>query len=157
VRAVVQRVRSASVSVFASESTLDAPELAGEIGHGLLVYLGAEVGDAEADVAWTVDKLANLRVFADDAGRMSRSVRDVVGSVLVVSQFTLFADTSRGRRPSFTGAAPPDVAEALYDRVCVALRDVPIPVATGRFRTHMHVSSVVDGPVTIPLDSRKRP
>lgn len=146
-RAVVQRVASGRVEV--------AGEVTGAIDRGLLVYLGVGAGDDESDVAWMSDKVATLRIFPDDAGKMSRSVEDIGGGVLVVSQFTLFGDVRKGRRPSFDGAAPPELAERLYERVCEALRARGLRVGTGRFRAMMDVVSVGEGPVTILADSRK--
>jgi len=146
-RAVAQRVSSASVTVDG--------EVVGEIGRGLLVYLGAAAEDTDADVAYMADKLAGLRIFPDERGKMSLSVEDVGGGVLVVSQFTLFGDVRRGRRPSFDGAAPPEEANRLYEQVVERLRARGLEVATGRFRAMMDVGGVVDGPVTIMVDSRK--
>jgi D-tyrosyl-tRNA(Tyr) deacylase len=130
-------------------------EVVGAIERGLLVYLGAAEGDAAGDVEYAVSKIAGLRVFPDDDGKMSRSVEDIGGSVLVVSQFTLFGDVRRGRRPSFDGAAPPEDASRLCDDVVAKLRARGLTVGTGRFRAMMKVSGVVDGPVTILIDSRK--
>lgn len=130
-------------------------EVVGSIGPGLLVYLGAAEGDRDADVEAMAKKLAGLRIFPDDAGKMARSVADVGGGVLVVSQFTLFGDVRRGRRPSFDGAAPPEEAERLVDRVVERIRAQGLDVATGRFRATMDVRCRVDGPVTILIDSRK--
>ncbi len=146
-RAVAQRVFEASVVVDG--------EVVGAIGEGLLVYLGAAADDEAADVASMASKLAGLRVFRDDEGKMSRSVEDIGGGVLVVSQFTLFGDVRKGRRPSFTGAAPPEPANALYEATVAALRERGLTVATGRFRAMMDVRSRVDGPVTILIDTRK--
>ena len=146
-RAVAQRVGRAEVEVDG--------EIVGRIDRGLLVYLGAAQDDAGVDVEYVAQKLAHLRVFEDDAGKMSRSVLDVGGGVLVVSQFTLFGDVRRGRRPSFDGAAPPELARARYEEVVARLRALGLPVATGRFRAHMDVRCQVDGPVTILVDSRK--
>ena len=146
-RAVVQRVHEASVSVDG--------EVVGAIERGLLVYLGAARDDEDKDVQYIVDKIAGLRVFPNDDDRMSLSVTDVGGAVLVVSQFTLFGDVRRGRRPSFDGAADPTDAERLYLRVVEALREKGLPVETGTFRAMMLVQSAVDGPVTIQIDSRK--
>ncbi|MDH3199730.1 MAG: D-aminoacyl-tRNA deacylase [Myxococcales bacterium] len=146
-RAVVQRVNEASVIV---EGTI-----VGSIDRGLLVYLGAAQGDEAGDVRYTVDKIAGLRVFPNDEGRMSSSVIEIGGAVLVVSQFTLFGDVRRGRRPSFDGAAEPADAERLYLAVVDGLRAKGLPVATGTFRAMMLVQSSVDGPVTIQIDSRK--
>ena len=146
-RAVVQRVHEASVTVEG--------ERVGDIGRGLLVYLGAAKGDEPKDLQYTVDKIAGLRVFPNEEGRMSLSVADVGGSILVVSQFTLFGDVRRGRRPSFDGAADPEEAERLYLELVDLLRGRGLGVATGRFRATMLVQSAVDGPVTIQIDSRK--
>jgi len=146
-RAVVQRVNEASVTVDG--------ELVGAIERGLLVYLGAAERDDAKDLQYIVDKIAGLRVFPNDDGRMSLSVNDVAGAVLVVSQFTLFGDVRRGRRPSFDGAADPQDAERLYLAVVEALRGKGLLVETGTFRAMMLVQSVVDGPVTIQIDSRK--
>lgn len=146
-RAVVQRVNEASVTVDG--------ERVGVIDRGLLVYLGAAQGDEAKDVQYTVDKLAGLRVFPNDEGRMSLSVTDIGGAVLVVSQFTLFGDVRRGRRPSFDGAADPKDAERLYLEVVDGLRGKGLRVETGTFRAMMLVQCVVEGPVTIQIDSRK--
>ena len=146
-RAVVQRVNAASVTVEGV--------VVGSIDRGLLVYLGAAQGDEAGDVRYTVDKIAGLRVFPNDEGRMSSSVSDIGGAVLVVSQFTLFGDVRRGRRPSFDGAADPADAERLYLEVLDGLRAKDLPVKTGTFRAKMLVQSGVDGPVTIQIDSRK--
>lgn len=146
-RAVVQRVNEASV-------TVDGKRVGG-IGRGLLVYLGAARGDEPKDVQYIAEKISGLRVFPNDDGRMSLSVGDVGGAVLVVSQFTLFGDVRRGRRPSFDGAAEPGDAERLYLELVRRLRDQGVPVETGRFRAMMLVQSTVDGPVTIQIDSRK--
>ena len=144
-RAVVQRVSRARVTVDG--------ETTGAIDVGLLVYLGIGPEDGEREVAWVTSKVADLRVFPDEAGRFDRSVTDIAGSVLVVSQFTLYGDTRRGRRPSFTDAAPPKVAAPLVDRVMDAIRDRGLRVEGGRFGAHMLVDAVNDGPVTILLDS----
>lgn len=144
-RAVIQRVSRARVTV--------AGETAGEIGHGLLVYLGVGPEDGEREVDWLARKVAELRIFPDGEGRFDRSVTDVQGAALVVSQFTLFADTRRGRRPSFTGAAPPEVAAPLVVQAMEALRARGLQVEGGRFGAHMEVEAVNDGPVTIVLDS----
>lgn len=148
-RAVVQRCRRGSVTV--------AGEVVGAIDHGLVVLLGAGRGDAEADVAYVVDKLVNLRIFADDEGKMNRSVLDVAGGVLLISQFTLYGDTRKGRRPAFVDALEPGPAEALYERAVAATRAAGVTrVATGVFRADMQVELVNDGPVTILIDSRKQ-
>jgi len=146
-RAVVQRVNEASVTVDG--------EVVGAIERGLLVYLGAARDDGAKDVQYTVDKVAGLRVFPNDDGRMSLSVADVGGAILVVSQFTLFGDVRRGRRPSFDGAADPKDAERLYLEVVGGLQRKGLSVGTGTFRAMMLVQSAVDGPVTIQIDSRK--
>jgi D-tyrosyl-tRNA(Tyr) deacylase len=146
-RAVVQRVHEASVSVDG--------ESVGAIDRGLLVYLGAAAHDGDKDVEYVANKIAGLRIFANDEGKMSSSVVDVGGEVLVVSQFTLFGDVRRGRRPSFDGAADPADAERLYLQLVRALGARGLRVQTGRFRAMMDVRSVVDGPVTIQIDSRK--
>jgi D-aminoacyl-tRNA deacylase len=125
----------------------------GEIGTGLVVLLGVARGDEGALVESVAGKVARLRVFADDAGKFDRSLLDVGGAVLVVSQFTLLADTAKGNRPSFTGAAPPEEAEPLYQRFCAALRVLGLEVATGVFGAAMAVELVNDGPVTIVLDA----
>jgi D-aminoacyl-tRNA deacylase len=145
-RSVVQRVARGAVRVDR--------QVVGEIGHGLLVLLGVAAGDTEADARWTADKLAQLRIFEDEAGKMNRSVQDVGGWVLLVSQFTLLGDARKGNRPSFVGAAPPGEANALYESVAALLRARGLPVAQGVFRAHMEVESVNDGPVTLILDSR---
>lgn len=145
-RAVVQRVSQARVRV--------AGETVGEIGPGLLVLVGAATGDTPADAAALADKLGGLRIFLDDEGRMNRSVGEAGGAVLVVSQFTLLGDLRRGRRPSFTGAAPPEEAEPLVDLVAEHLRSAGVPCATGRFRAHMEVELLNDGPVTLMLEIR---
>jgi len=145
-RSVVQRVARAAVRVDR--------QVVGEVGHGLLVLLGVADGDSEDDARWMADKLAQLRIFEDEGGKMNRSVQDVGGGVLLVSQFTLLSDTRKGNRPSFVGAAPPDAANALYESVAALLRARGLPVAQGVFRAHMEVESVNDGPVTLLLDSR---
>ncbi|MYA20429.1 MAG: D-tyrosyl-tRNA(Tyr) deacylase [Chloroflexi bacterium] len=144
-RAVVQRVDRARVSVDGAVS--------GEIGRGLLVYVGVATGDGEAQAKWLAKKVAELRIFPSDARPIDRSLLDVGGEVLVVSQFTLLADTRRGRRPSFFEAAPPEEAEPLVGAVCEELRALGVPVAEGRFGAMMAVVSTNDGPVTITLDS----
>jgi len=146
-RAVVQRVNEASVTVDG--------ERVGGIERGLLVYLGAAKGDEPKDVQYIAEKISGLRVFPNDDGRMSLSVGDVGGAVLVVSQFTLFGDVRRGRRPSFDGAADPEDAERLYLELVQRLRGKGLRVETGTFRAMMLVQSTVDGPVTIQIDSRK--
>jgi D-aminoacyl-tRNA deacylase len=146
-RAVVQRVSRAEVRVDG--------RITGSIGRGLLVLLGVAKDDGEADVRALAEKVAGLRIFEDDAGKMNLAVPDVGGGVLVVSQFTLLGDGRKGNRPSFVDAAPPEVANAHYERFCALLREKALPVETGVFRAHMDVESVNDGPVTILLDTRK--
>ena len=147
-RACIQRVRSASVTL-----PKEANRLVSEIGAGLLVLLGVGVSDTESDVILLSRKCAELRIFEDEDGKMNRSIADVGGSMLVVSQFTLYADCRRGRRPSFTDAAPPELADRLYQHFVEEIRQRNIPVATGAFRAEMHVSLLNDGPVTIWLDT----
>ncbi len=125
----------------------------GEIGAGLLVLLGVAQGDTEREAAWVADKIANLRIFEDDGGKMNLSVQEIGGGVLVVSQFTLLADCRKGRRPSFIGAAPPEEADRLYRMVAERLREAGLPVETGLFQARMQVSLVNDGPVTIVLET----
>ena len=146
-RAVIQRSRKASVTSEGVET--------GRIDAGLTVLLGVGKGDGPADVAYLVDKICHLRIFEDDGGKMNQSLLDRGGQMLVVSQFTLYGDVRHGRRPRFTEAAPPDVAEALYERFVELERQQDIEVATGRFQTEMVVSLENDGPVTILLDSKK--
>jgi D-tyrosyl-tRNA(Tyr) deacylase len=146
-RAVVQRVTSARVTV--------GDRTVGEIGPGLLVLLGVEQNDGPADVHYLAAKIRDLRIFADDAGKMNLSVLDRQGGVLVVSQFTLSGDARNGRRPSFASAAPPQIARALYEDVVRELSTSGLRVATGEFQAMMQVALVNDGPVTILLDSRK--
>ena len=146
-RMVVQRVTRASVTVDG--------EVTGKIGKGYMVLVGAEVGDTEADARLCADKLAGLRVFVDDEGKMNRSVLDVGGEILLVSQFTLLGDARHGRRPSFIAAARPEEAEPLLVTMKAMLEEKGLHVETGRFRAHMDVELVNDGPVTILIDSRK--
>jgi len=145
VRAVVQRVTKAQVSV--------GGELIGGIGRGLCVLLGVGHGDTEADADALCRKIVGLRVFEDEAGRFARSLEEVGGELLVVSEFTLYGDCRKGRRPSFTDAAPPERAEALYERFVACARATNRPVATGRFQARMAVALVNDGPVTFVLDT----
>ena len=146
-RAVVQRVQAARVEV--------AGEVVGSIGPGLCCFVGAAEGDEERDLVYVADKVVGLRVFTDEAGKMNRSVIDVGGSVLAVSQFTLFGDVRRGRRPSFDGAMTPAEAERAYSRIVTLLRERGVPVECGRFAADMRVVVDNDGPVTILIDSRK--
>ena len=131
-------------------------EEVGSIGPGLLILLGVSGDDDEADASYLVPKIANLRIFADDDNRFNRSALDTGAEVLVVSQFTLYADTRRGRRPDFSRAAPPELAEQLYDYTVSRLRETGLTVQTGRFQAYMQVKSQNDGPVTIMLDSADR-
>ncbi len=146
-RAVVQRVTQASVTV--------AGEVVGETARGLLVLIGVEAGDGEKDAAYIADKVAGLRVFEDDAGKMNLALTDVGGGILAVSQFTLLGDARGGRRPSFITAERPEAADVLYRKVVAAWRARSILVGTGVFRAEMQVHAINDGPVTILLDSRK--
>ena len=147
-RVVLQRVSSARVVV--------AGEVVGEVGRGWLALLGVAAGDTWQAAGWLADKVANLRAFPDDDGKMNRSVQDIGGGVLVVSNFTLHADCQKGRRPSFVGAARPEDAEPLYEGFCTALRALGVPVSQGRFGADMQVELVNDGPVTLILDSQLR-
>lgn len=142
-RAVIQRVSRAAVRV--DDRTV------GEIGTGLLVLLGVAAGDGESDAIRLAEKIARLRIFANEEGRFDRSVLETGGGILVVSQFTLIADTAKGNRPSFAGAARPEEAERLYERFCAALRELGVEVAQGVFGARMDVELVNDGPVTIVL------
>ena len=146
-RCVIQKVTHAEVVV--------ENETVGKIGDGYMVLLGAENGDTEADARYCAEKIAGLRVFEDENDKMNLSLKDVGGSVLLVSQFTLLADARHGRRPDFIQAARPEVAEPLCDTVKAIIEEKGIHVETGRFRTHMQVSLLNDGPVTILLDSRR--
>ena len=145
-RAVVQRVKRASVEVEG--------RVTGSIGHGLLVFLGIEEPDTAEDVKYICDKVTNLRIFEDEEGKMNRSVLDAGGSVLLVSQFTLYGDARHGRRPSFSKAARPETAVPLYEQAIAALRE-QLTVETGEFQAMMAVSLINDGPVTILLDSKR--
>ena len=146
-RAVIQRVTSAGVTV--------RDRTVGSIGRGLLVLVGVDAGDGPADIRYTTAKIHDLRIFEDDKGKMNRSVADVGGDVLVVSQFTLSGDARNGRRPSFASAAPPQIARAIYEDVVRELRESGLRVETGEFQAMMQVALVNDGPVTILIDSRK--
>ena len=146
-RCVIQRVTRASVTV--------AGERVSEIQNGFLVLVGAEEGDTEVDARYCADKIAGLRVFEDADDKMNLSLKDVGGSVLLVSQFTLLADARHGRRPNFVKAARPEQAEPLCERLREMLAEQGVPTLTGRFRTHMEVELLHDGPVTILLDSKK--
>ena len=146
-RAVVQRVSSAQVTV--------GGEVTGQIRRGLLVYLGVEKTDTPGDVPYMVEKITNLRIFEDEAGKMNRSMLDEAGDLLCISQFTLLGDCRRGRRPSFTDAKEPVEADALYRQFIQMCREKGITTETGVFQAHMEVASVNDGPVTMIIDSKK--
>jgi len=146
-RAVIQRVLEAKVEVEG--------RTIGSVGPGLLVYLGVGKEDAPADAEFMADKLVNLRIFADDAGKMNRSVLEIGGGVLLVSNFTLQGDCRKGRRPGFDAAADPSLAEPLYEKVAELIARSEIPVGKGSFGAHMHVTSINDGPVTFLLDSKR--
>lgn len=148
-RAVLQRVCEAAVRVDG--------QVVGEIGQGLLVLLGVRTGDGDPDACWMAEKVASMRIFQDEAGKMNRSVLDVGGAVLAVSQFTLLADPRKGRRPSFIEACAPDEANRLYELFCAELRSRHgLRVETGRFGAEMKVSLVNDGPITLIVDDRQR-
>lgn len=145
-RAVIQRVLRGKVSVDG--------ETVGEIGSGLVVLLGVGVGDCETDAHYLAEKTVNLRIFDDGEGKLNFSILDLRLPVLVVSQFTLYGDCRKGRRPSFSQAAPPEIGERLYETFCREIENYKLQVAKGRFRSHMIVDIVNDGPVTILIDSR---
>jgi D-tyrosyl-tRNA(Tyr) deacylase len=147
-RACIQRVSSARVLVDG--------ETVGQIGPGLLVLLGVATDDSEPELRWMVDKVIGLRIFNDSDGKMNLALADIGGELLIVSQFTLLGDCRKGRRPSFIGAAPPEKAEQMYDQFVAAALKLGVRVATGRFRTHMEVELVNDGPVTLLIDSADR-
>jgi D-tyrosyl-tRNA(Tyr) deacylase len=146
-RCVVQRVTAASVVVEG--------RVVGTIGRGLVALIGVANGDTTADIDYVASKITGLRVFGDDQGRMNRSVLDAGGAVLAISQFTLLGDARRGRRPAFGDAAPPAIAQPIYDAVLQALRTSGVPVATGIFQADMALTLTNDGPVTIMIDSRR--
>ncbi len=147
-KALIQRVSRASVSV--------AGEVVGEAGTGLVVLIGVAGTDTEQDAQYVMQKVINLRIFDDGSGKFNLSATDVRGDLLLISQFTLFADTRRGRRPGFTDAAPPDVASKLFEYCVNLARESELKVATGRFQQHMQVEIHNDGPVTVMIDSRDR-
>ncbi|MBA5869067.1 MAG: D-tyrosyl-tRNA(Tyr) deacylase [Nitrospira sp. CR2.1] len=146
-KAVIQRVTRASVEVEG--------QTVGRIGRGLLVLLGVAKGDEERDLLYVVEKLDRLRIFADEHGKMNRSLSEVDGAILLVSQFTLLGDTTKGRRPGFDRAAPPDEARTWYEQAAARLRSAGVKVETGVFGAHMQVELFNDGPVTFLLDSRR--
>ena len=146
--AVLQRTRSAKVTV--------GDRVTGEIQNGLVILLGVAMGDAEADADFLADRIAGFRIFNDEDGKMNRSIRDVNGAALVISQFTLAGDWRKGRRPSFTSAAPPEEGERLYEYFCAQLCALEVPVQTGEFGAMMDVSLINDGPVTFVMDSREQ-
>jgi len=148
VKALLQRVTGASVSV--------AGEVVGRIGRGLVVFVGVANGDTEKDAQYLAQRTVNLRIFSDEAGRFNLSALDIKGELLVVSQFTLLADTKKGRRPSFIEAAPPAQAEELFNQFVKQARATGLKVETGRFQQYMQVEIHNDGPVTILLDSREK-
>jgi D-tyrosyl-tRNA(Tyr) deacylase len=146
-RACIQRVRKAQVDV--------AGQVIGQIGPGLVVLLGVANGDGEAEVRWLADKIVTLRIFSDSAGKMNRSLLDIQGEMLVVSQFTLLGDCRKGRRPSFVAAARPEQADPLYRRFCQRVQGQGVQVTTGRFAADMQVALVNDGPVTLLIETPK--
>jgi D-tyrosyl-tRNA(Tyr) deacylase len=148
VKALLQRVTSGSVSI--------SGEVLGKINRGLVVFVGVASEDTEKDAQYLAQKIANLRIFADEQGKFNLSALDVNGELLVVSQFTLLADARKGRRPSFISAAPPEQAEELFERFIAAVRNTGLKVETGRFQQYMQVKIVNDGPVTILLDSKDK-
>lgn len=147
-RAVIQRVSSASVTVEG--------EITGEINHGLLVLLGVHHDDGDTEIKWMADKIINLRIFEDDDGKMNRSLLDTGGAMLVVSQFTLYGDCRKGRRPGYSAAAPPEQANTLYEKFIDTVKALGIETASGRFQAQMQVSLVNNGPVTLLIDSNKQ-
>ena len=146
-RFICQRVLEAQVKVN--------EQIVGQIGRGLLVYLGVGKGDTESDAQFMADKLVNLRIFPDDAGKMNLSVQDIGGAVLLISNFTLHGDCRKGRRPGFDAASEPETAQQLYEKVAGLIKEQGIPVAKGIFGEYMHVSSINDGPINFILDSTK--
>ena len=146
-RAVLQRVVQAAVSVDG--------QVVGHIGPGLVVLVGVALGDGPTDIQYTASKIRDARIFADDEGRMNRSVADVGGALLLVSQFTLMGDLRKGRRPGFDRAAPPAVARQVYEDLLTTIRSMGLVLEAGRFQSHMRVELVNDGPVTVLLDSRR--
>ena len=146
-RAVIQRVSRASVTVDGA--------VVGAIERGLLVFLGVGKDDTQKGIDFVADKIAHLRIFEDTEGKMNLSVTDIGGKVLLISQFTLFGDCRKGRRPDFTAAGPPDMAKRLYEQTIETIKAKAVPVQTGVFAAHMDIEAVNDGPVTLILDSKK--
>ena len=147
-KALLQRVTNATVTVDG--------ETVGQIGHGLVVFVGVATDDTPEDIQYLINKIPHLRIFDDAEGKFNLSALDVKGELLLISQFTLLAGTRKGRRPSFTDAAPPDIAENLFNQFVEQARTMGLKIETGRFQTHMHVTIENDGPVTIFIDSRER-
>ena len=147
-RAVIQRVNRAKVII--NDTTFS------QIGCGLVVFLGISTRDTRQDLQWLAEKSVNLRIFNDDAGKMNRSLQDIKGEMLIISQFTLYGDCRKGRRPGFSEAAPPELAKPLYDQFIDAVQRLQVPVATGEFQTEMQIELINDGPVTLLLDSEKK-
>ncbi len=146
-RAVLQRVKRASVTVD--------DHITGQIEHGLLVFLGVGKEDGQSDIDFLSDKITNLRIFPDTDGKMNLSLKEIGGGVLLISQFTLFGECRKGRRPDFTAAGDPQTAKSLYEQMIEAMKAKGIPVETGVFAAHMDIDSINDGPVTLLLDSKK--
>ena len=153
-KAVVQRVSEARVTITDPDTSKEC--ITGSIDHGLLVLVGIGHHDGKEEAQWLAKKISNLRIFEDDSGKMNLSVRDKGGAVLAVSQFTLYGDCRRGRRPSFTGAAQPDIAAPLFEYFVEQVRKEEVRCETGRFRTHMKVQLLNDGPVTLIIDTADR-
>lgn len=147
-RTVVQRVSRAQVSI--------ENKIKGSIGKGLVVFVGISADDSEKDIQWLAEKIVHLRIFEDDAGKMNTSLTDIEGEMLIISQFTLYGDCRKGRRPGFSGAAPPLMAEPYYLKFVQEVKNKGIQVATGTFQTDMQVELINDGPVTLLLDSEKK-
>jgi len=147
-RAVIQRVSSASVRID--------KKITGQIGHGLVVLVGIHTDDTNRDLQWLADKIINLRIFNDEQGKMNISLADMGGEMLIISQFTLYGDCRKGRRPGYSNGAPPEIAEPLYLKFVEEVKNHRINVATGTFQTAMEVELVNDGPVTLMLDSEKK-
>ena len=154
-RAVVQRVSSASVTIHDPELSEEPSGdfVTGSIDRGLLVLVGVGPDDGETEAKWLANKVAHMRIFKDEAGKMNKSVGDIGGAILAVSQFTLYGDCRRGRRPAFTGAAHPDLAAPLFERFVALVRATGVRCETGKFQAHMRVELLNDGPVTLILDT----